>query len=78
MGSAVLMVAAVVSGCGGDSGSAPGTGFLDGGGDGGVVQFKSTDTTQFNPMVKQMQESMRKRDYTKKPTPPKDTKGEKK
>jgi hypothetical protein len=70
-------LAAAFSGCGGDSGPAPGDGFLDGGGGGGS-QFKSTDTSQFNPLINQMKESMKKQDYRKKPAAPKETKTEKK
>jgi hypothetical protein len=63
-----LTLAAAFTGCGGDSGPAPGAGFLD---SGTAVEFKSTDTNQFNPMIKQMQENMKNRAYTKKPIAPK-------
>jgi len=74
----VFVLTAAVSGCGGDSGPAPGEGFLDGGGGTGVVPFKSTDTSQFSPMVNQMKEAMKKRDYTKKPVAPKESKADEK
>jgi hypothetical protein len=70
MGFAVILAAAF-AGCGGDSGPAPGSGFLD---SGTTVEFKSTDTNQFNPMIKQMQENMKNRAYTKKPAAPKEEK----
>jgi hypothetical protein len=63
-----ILLAAAFSGCGGDSSPAPGSGFLDGG---TTVEFKSTDTNQFNPMIKQMQENMRNKAYIKKPAAPK-------
>ncbi len=70
-----IILAAEDSGCTGDSGPAPGSGFLN---DGTTVEFKSTDTSQFNPMIKQMQEGMRNRSYTKKPVAPKEEKEKKK
>jgi hypothetical protein len=67
MGLGVLWAAAV-SGCSGDSGPAPGSGFLD---SGTAVEFKSTDTGQFDSMVKQMQDNMKNKSYTKRPVAPK-------
>ena len=63
-----IILAAAFAGCGSDSGPAPGSGFLD---SGTTVDFKPTDTSQFNPMIKQMQENMKTRAYTKKPAAPK-------
>jgi hypothetical protein len=63
-----IILAIAFSGCGGDSTPAPGSGFL---GEGSTVEFKSTDTSQFNPMIKQMQENMRNKAYIKKPAAPK-------
>jgi len=37
--------------------------------DEGPKGFTPTDTTSLNPMVKEMQEQMKKKDYTKKPAP---------
>jgi hypothetical protein len=65
----VLGVTVAVSGCGGDSGPAPGAGFLDSTTE--TVQFKTTDTNQFNALTKEMQKNMRDKTYTKRPTPPK-------
>jgi hypothetical protein len=74
MTGAVLVLAAVLSGCGGDSGPAPGSGFLDEPGGRSAVPFKSTDTSQFDMMKKQMMESQKSGVFMKKPTPPpKDT-----
>ena len=71
----VLVLAAGFFGCGGDSGPAPGEGFLDSAGGGSsAVQFKPTDLTPLNPMINQMKENMKKRDYTKKSAGAKDAK----
>jgi hypothetical protein len=37
--------------------------------DEGPKGFTPTDTTSLNPMVKEMQEQMKKKDYMKRPTP---------
>jgi hypothetical protein len=63
-----VILAIAFSGCGGDSTPAPGSGFLDGG---TTVEFKSTDTSPFNPMIKQMQENMKTKAYIKKQAAPK-------
>ena len=63
-----VILAAASSGCTGESAPAPGSGFLD---SGTTVEFKSTDTSPFNPMIKQMQENMKNKGYTKKPAAPK-------
>ena len=73
----VFVLAAAFAGCGGDSGPAPGEGFLDGAGS-SSVQFKPTDTNQFNPLINQMKEKMKSGDYRKRPVAPKETKTEKK
>jgi hypothetical protein len=70
MAGAVLVLAAVLSGCGGDSGSAPGAGFLDEPGGRSAVPFKSTDTSQFDKMKQQMMESQKSGVFMKKPIPP--------
>ena len=64
----VLIAAVAFFGCGGDTTPTPGSGFLEGG---EAVPFKSTDTSQFDGMMKQMQESMKNKAYTKKPAPTK-------
>lgn len=38
--------------------------------DEGPKGFTPTDTTPLNPMIKEMQEQMKKKDYAKRPTPP--------
>jgi hypothetical protein len=73
----VFVLAAAFAGCGGDSGPAPGEGFLDGAGT-SSVQFKSTDTNQFNPLINQMKENMKTGGYRKKQVAPKETAVEKK
>jgi len=54
----VFAAAAIVAGCGGSSV------------DEGPKGFTPTDTTPLNPMIKEMQEQMKKKDYAKRPTPP--------
>jgi hypothetical protein len=66
----VVLVASAFAGCGGDSGAAPGSGFLDDGSS--AVPFKSTDMTPFESMKQQTQDHMKNRTYTKKATPPKE------
>jgi hypothetical protein len=66
----VVFVAAAFAGCGGDSGAAPGSGFLDDGNN--AVPFKSTDMTPFESMKQQTQDHMKNKSYTKKAAPPKE------
>ena len=40
--------------------------------------FKPTDTKPLDPMANQMKEMMKKKDYTKAPTPPSEKKGSEK
>ena len=61
----------LVTGCGGDTGAAPGSGFLDDASNSGVP-FKSTDMSQFESMKSQTQDIMKNKSYTKKPAPPKE------
>src|SRR5438874_919139 len=75
VGGVVVALAVAFSGCGGDSGTAPGSGFL---GDGTTVEFKSTDTSQFEGMKNQMMKNMQTKAHTKKPAPPKKEAEEKK
>jgi hypothetical protein len=67
-GVAFFVMAAAFSGCGGDSGSAPGSGFLT---EATPTDFKSTDMTQFKDMMSQTQEHMKKGGYTQRPAPSK-------
>jgi hypothetical protein len=46
--------------------------------DEGPKGFTPTDTTSLNPMVKEMQDMMKKKDYMKRPTPPDEKKGQEK
>ncbi len=66
----VLLVAAAFAGCGGDSGAAPGSGFIDEGSN--AVPFKSTDLTPLADMQAQMKEKAKSGAYKQRPTPPKD------
>jgi hypothetical protein len=66
----IVFVAAAFAGCGGDSGAAPGSGFLDDGSN--AVPFKSTDLTQFGDLQNQMKDNMKKNNYTQKQAPPKE------
>ncbi len=70
----LLVVAASFVGCGGDSGPAPGSGFLT---ETTPTDFKSTDLTPFESMKNQMQESMKKGNYAQRPVPPKEKDKEK-
>ena len=66
----VVVVAVAFAGCGGDSGAAPGSGFLE---DASTsVPFKSTDLTPLTEMQNQMKEHAKKGDYKVKAIPPKE------
>ncbi len=66
VGAAFLVLAAAFVGCGGDSATAPGTGFLT---EATPTDFKLTDTTQFNSMIDQMKSAQKSGGYTQRPTP---------
>jgi hypothetical protein len=53
-----IALAGVLTGCGGSSV------------DEGPKPFQSTDVKPMEPMFKEMQEALKKRDYTKKSSPP--------
>jgi len=74
MSAGFLVLAVAFSGCGGDTGAAPGSGFLS---EGPADEFKSTDITPLNPMIEQMKKNMLNKAYTQKPVPPKEKGDEK-
>jgi hypothetical protein len=65
-GAGCLVLAVSFVGCGGDSGPAPGSGFIT---ETTPTDFKSTDTTQFNKMIDQMKEVQKTGAHAKRPVP---------
>jgi hypothetical protein len=62
----LLVLAASFVGCGGDSGPAPGSGFLT---EATPTDFKSTDTNQFNKMMDEMKGVQKSGAHAKRPVP---------